>query len=87
MSQLPPPNVARWPLSSAPTAQPIVLDNAVREHNGTRFKALPGRFETKFIKSAERGQVNAGESRIRGSFRHVEFSQMRRADAFILERH
>jgi len=70
--QPPDHRVARRSLATATTAPLVRFDDPAGQHRPTRFEPLPGGFEAELVKSAERGQVRAGE----GSIAHVEVFRM-----------
>jgi hypothetical protein len=84
--QSPHHGVARRPLTAAAAAPLVRLDDPARHHGTIRLEPLPHGFEAELVESAERGQVRAGEARMRGSVRHVEVFRMRRVGTFILGR-
>jgi hypothetical protein len=72
VGQSPDHGVTGRPFASAPAA-PLIrsvvrFDNPTRQHGTVRFEPLADDFEAELLKTAERGQVRAGE----GSVGHVE---------------
>jgi hypothetical protein len=86
VGQPPDHGVTGCPFASAPAA-PLVrsvvrLDNQTRQHGAIRFEPLADDFEAELVKTAERGQVRAGE----GGVRHVEVFPMGGAGTPIIGR-
>jgi len=73
-------------LASAAPAPLVRIDDPAGQHRTVRFQPLSHGLQAELLQPAERGQVRAGEARIRGSVSHVEVFRMRRVGTFILGR-